>query len=202
MNDNGEIVTSFKTIYIPKIIDYGRCYFFKNSSMNSKNLYDSIVCTTNECNVITECGEKLGYYFFEYDNNRGTQAPCKYNHYISSALRNKSHDLRLLHMIKKQYYSSIKETPDTTHIKDLLDDVEYDSNYGTKEVLKDNELGLGIYNVNDMRRNLEVRILHTREFKYDLDNHFGTVLGSYTCLGTLNIYEKRSRKMEFIPECD
>jgi hypothetical protein len=118
---------------------------------------------------------------------------------MSSALKNESHDLRMANIIKNMY-NGIYRTPETLRLHQLLGDVFYEGNFGTKEVDKDN--GTYIYNVNIMRKKLEFMILHTKEFKYGLDNHFDTVLGNYTCLGTLNIYEKRSRKMEFIPECD
>jgi hypothetical protein len=199
INNEGKIVTSFKTIYIPKIIDYGTCYFYKTQTMNSKFLFDTIVCTKDECNkreLKEACGYKSGYHMFEYD--RGTNTP--YDYLPSCSFKNESKDLNLAYIIK-QFYQEINKTPETVVLKQLLEDVFYESKNGeTKEILKDD--GIHIFNVNMMRKNLEARILHTIEFKDDLDNHFDTVLGSYTCLGTLNIYEKRSRKMEFIPDCD
>ena len=191
INNEGKIITSFKTIYIPKIIDYGRCYFYKNKTMNSKFLYDTIVCKKDECNK-TElnnevCGRESGYYYSS-----------------KASFKNESHDLYFLIEMKnyyKNYYNYYRgiegiDRPLPSEINYLLEDVFT----FMRECLSDDDSN--IYNVNSMRKNLEARILHTKEFKYDLDKHFNTVLGNYTCLGTLNIYEKRSRKMEFIPECD
>ena len=85
---NGEEIV-FKSPYIAKIIDYGRCYFHDddNNTMtgDSKKFYKVL------CEVCEDCGYKKGFSWLEHGTN---------NSYISSQVNNPSHDLRLLYLTK------------------------------------------------------------------------------------------------------
>ena len=77
-------VVRFKSYYVAKMIDYGRCFITK-----ARSLYDRL-CATPECNP--GCGGHYGFNFFENTLNAN-------NFFISSMVRNPSHDLRLLKYI-------------------------------------------------------------------------------------------------------
>lgn len=87
-NKNGT-TTTFYSPYIPKIIDYGRC-FFDNNNVNSHKIYEQ-VCKTSDCQP--NCGSGYG---FSWLNPESTYS-------ISSSQKNESHDLRLLEIIKKEF---------------------------------------------------------------------------------------------------
>jgi len=94
-------VIRFKSKYIVKIIDYGRCYF-NNSLFNSSDIY-RLVCNIAECNrkISSEddnrCGKKLGFNMFdEPDVFKGIM--------INSSSVNKSHDLLLLADIRERIF--------------------------------------------------------------------------------------------------
>ena len=83
-------VVSFDSRYIAKIIDYGRSYFNdKESNLDSLKIRNTI-CNIKECNP--DCGLTTGYGWL-------TEIPRK--SHIASAVNNISHDLRLLHILKK-----------------------------------------------------------------------------------------------------
>ena len=88
--DGEEIV--FKSPYIAKIIDYGRCYFNdlsdKSPVGNSKAFYEQM------CKVCADCGVSDGFYFMKHD-----PAELHQKYHICSQINNPSHDLRLLHFI-------------------------------------------------------------------------------------------------------
>jgi hypothetical protein len=197
IDKNGKIITTFKTIYIPKIIDYGRCFFYGNEHFNSKKLNDEILCKVDECNKSLQrelCGNKSGYNFFEYDQELKAFPE---EHYISAPLRNKSHDLRFANQFKISYNKMFNNN--NTELLDLLNDIHYEEIFGTPEVLDNNTNK--IKNVEDMRVDLEDRILNKDNFKNNIEIYFTENSDNYTCIGTHNIYEHYSKKMEFIPEC-
>ena len=76
----------FKCPYIPKIIDYGRCYV-NNQHINSKDIYETL-CKIPECGY---CGDDFGFTFMD---------PEEYLS-ISIQKKNESHDLRLIHNLHK-----------------------------------------------------------------------------------------------------
>ena len=82
---HGKIIT-FKSRYIAKIIDYGRCYF-KDQTVSSKDIYNYI-CKLNNCN----CGMDIGFYWLSENPAYGMINCCRQN--------NISHDLRLLNSLK------------------------------------------------------------------------------------------------------
>lgn len=86
--------TVFRSKYIAKIIDYGRCYYNDTSSASntseSKSFYDNLVC--KECKP--QCGKGRGYEWMTYKPKQVKSAS-----HISSQRSNPSHDLRLLYSI-------------------------------------------------------------------------------------------------------
>lgn len=83
---------SFTSKYLPKIIDYGRCYF--NEDRNSKDVYLEI-CSTPSCHVDgLACGKSRGF---------GWLKPTVSRFAVNSAVKNESHDLFLLYRINKLF---------------------------------------------------------------------------------------------------
>jgi len=98
-------VVRFKSSYISKIIDYGRCYYkFGEQDTKPENALEPLdiyetLCQERDCSVITNnkesiCGSKLGFGWMEPGLKRSGV-------YISSSESNPSHDLRLLHIIRQ-----------------------------------------------------------------------------------------------------
>lgn len=91
----GENIRMFRSKYIAKIIDYGRCYFNdvgdESSVGNSRNFF-RLLCET----CTPECGFYAGFNWMDYNPEHP-----EHNHFICSLLANPSHDLRLLHMLSK-----------------------------------------------------------------------------------------------------
>jgi len=79
-------ILSFKTMYVAKIIDYGRCYF-KDDNYSSKDFINEI-CAKKECNTTKtgRCGKKVGF----------TWLSPPVNYHIDSTKPNQSHDLNFL----------------------------------------------------------------------------------------------------------
>ena len=90
----GNKETVFRSKYIAKIIDYGRCFYHDKDSTamtgDVNSFYKNIVC--KECKP--RCGENKGYQWL---NNKPNLLNIFY--FISSQVSNPSHDLRLLHNI-------------------------------------------------------------------------------------------------------
>jgi hypothetical protein len=125
-------VVSFKSFYMAKIIDYGRCYLDKTS----KNIYKKL-CNEEECEPT--CGKNVGYEWlddFRNDQNKD---------HIFSQNKNNSHDLRLLNMLK--FNDNIQSyNPELCNM--VLNRVVYEDHYGTTE--KSNSgLPKRINNIND-----------------------------------------------------
>lgn len=110
---NGQVV-SFKTRYLPVIIDYGRS--FVNCSGIHSNKILKTVCKFDESNKHMQdrvcrdrCGDKRGYWSPDYDYaNHKFYSTNVYNYFIDPTRRNISYDLHLLHILK-MYYE--EETP-------------------------------------------------------------------------------------------
>jgi hypothetical protein len=108
---DGNII-SFKSPYIPKIIDYGRS-FFDNGNVNSNIIYNHLL-TLEECknNNVLERG-------FEY-----MTPPEPKDFYISTSRKNESHDLRLLIDLKMRN-NIMQLNTQYSLIKRLLNSVVY-----------------------------------------------------------------------------
>jgi hypothetical protein len=128
-------VIAFKSSYIAKIIDYGRCYYdyridpAKKTQYDieseSKEVYDT-VCKLPECEP--NCGYKVGFSNFEPGFD------------LSSQRSNISQDLRLLHMLVASSYFGFNYKKMCSNVKThnhllltLCNKVQFDDKYSTSE---------------------------------------------------------------------
>jgi hypothetical protein len=178
---DGHIV-SFKSIYVAKLIDYGRCYF--NDGVESANDVYTALCTTPSCNsVASKCGKNSGFNLFKTPVNDAS------NFFVQSSERNLSHDLRYLKIIKEHLITNAltkypaKNARDR-HIKSELSDffkipITYTSKYGTSSSAS---CAPNICNVSDVVIALEPRI---RNILAQVDDLF---FNGLTKLGDMHIY--------------
>lgn len=188
---NNRVIT-LNTQHIPKIIDYGRCFFYESDTVNSMNI-KNILCSVKECNTHESCGEYHGFAFFDYDSD--TMKADIENYYISSPLRNISHDLVFANYIKMQYNYSNK--PNKV-LEKILDNTICDSQFGTPERQSEQGSREYIYNVIDMKEELEEKIIGTSEYQ----KLIALLYSNLECICTIHIYEKMTKKMEFIHGSD
>ena len=183
---NGQTIR-FKSPYMVKIIDYGRCYF-KNDDYNyNSNKILNKICRTKECNP--ECGEKYGYSWL---NRTG---PLRQQLYILSSVSNKSHDLRLLNIFKSHFKTYNINKPNR-NIKSLynniINKVKYNTNFGTPKS-KNNKYPNKIETVSDAFRGLFDLIMDS-DFAVRNNNDIDSE--NLVKIGDLYIYEDE-RPMRF-----
>jgi hypothetical protein len=176
---DGSIV-SFKSKYIAKIIDYGRCYFNFNLDStesakydlynNSNDLYTEI-CKDSRCNP--GCGYNVG---FSTLNSQFFKTLS-----IESRKRNVSHDLRLLTMLP---------VPNPL-IHNIRKKVVYKKQFGTPEKLNAGYPNK-IHNVVDAMWALRDAVIDPTSISQN-EMEFGGM----TKLGEMHIYE--DRPLEYIP---
>ena len=133
---SGNIVT-IKTNYIAKIIDYGRCYFgnLGNKGLPSSETIGATIFNSKVCSKLVP--SKVGYNFFKKE-------ATERKFFISSLMRNKSHDLRLAYIVSKRTIKMYK----------MFDNrIIYTSPFGTPE--KESDESGKIHNVTDMYHFLE-----------------------------------------------
>ncbi len=196
-------IIEFKTKYIVKIIDYGRCF-----TIDAEKLHDKICNSSPPCeNELTDnigCGYKNGYKHFIY-------RAFEKGSYISSLTQNVSHDLRLVSNIHKafpnQYYEydgDSKEIEDRlVEVYDIFTSIEYRGFYGTPEILPGEPINDRgdlqsediIYNVFDMHW----RLLHMvdKEYRVNENNKYYQNMES---AGKMEITLDRSRDLKFTRE--
>ena len=241
-NSKNEL-TTFKSKYLVKIIDYGRSYFNNGVSVNSKTIYTKL-CKTNECNSkitydepdydeddeyddeyeveggggeedededeydYARCGDDSGFSWLSLEPNNED------SHYINSIRHNMSHDLRILKMINdgkflKLHNSntiSIVEKYVKTPIEFQINQIEsqflrelfsvlsktvYETDYGTKEVVKSSKKK--IQNVNDAYYQF-TKLIKSEGAKIINDKYYNNV--SLENGGYLHIYT--NKPMQFI----
>jgi len=137
----GELIT-FKSRYIVKIIDYGRCYF-SLGRFTPKKIHQKL-CRIPECNKDGEvCGHDSGHTFFYT-----ADADVRRNYYINKLANNQSHDLRLLKELNRTT-PKVKISPQIDGmLKFLFTKINYNSQYGTPQMLASG-LPTNINNVKD-----------------------------------------------------
>ena len=169
-------VVSFKSKYIAKIIDYGRCFYHDVSNPDidgtSRTVHSSL-CRRPEC--APSCGTEKGYYF-----TQPLSAIPSNDHYISSVVRNRSHDLILLKNLKYRI----------TNIDAVIALTVYDDAFGTPE--RPNDYPNSIQTVTDACMAFKA-VIERHYFKSRNDAYF---LGR-TKIGDLHVYNQRP--MEYIP---
>lgn len=215
---NGEVIR-FKTPYLVKIIDYGRCFFKwktgSKSNISSPDIY-KLLCNERECDYTQtdkfghkstyKCGREYGFGLLDNPDEKTSQR-C----YISSSRNNVSHDLRLLNIVKKVLTAKKAHKYNIDHrhenevmashlVRSVLDKVVYgvgtdsdNARYGTVENIVSG-LPDKINNVSDAEIALRELIKNPNlkglnEFKYSDESKK---------LGTLNIYINGTQ-MSFVP---
>lgn len=156
---DGSIV-NFNSSYLVKIIDYGRSFFLDPSlpktdfRHSSASIYQE-VCNTSLCNP--DCGEKYGFSW-------GIPIQNTDSYFISSSIRNMSHDLRLIWDILSDSESTIERNNPELH--NIMNMVAYGVGikneahklYGTKEIIQ-SKLPNKIVNVIDMHTELKSLVI-------------------------------------------
>jgi len=115
---------NFKSKYIAKIIDYGRCYF--NDTNNDTFSGSSVKIYNEVCSMCKNCGQEKGFDWLDHN-----PLTLKDDHYICSKIVNRSHDLRTLYIISKLQAYYINKMPLT--LRNLLKKVHYDEEFGTPD---------------------------------------------------------------------
>jgi hypothetical protein len=189
---NGDKI-SFKSKYIAKIIDYGRC-FFDDKTTNSMFIHTKI-CQESSCDP--ECGEDVGYGWLHEDALDG------YNYYINSSEVNKSHDLRLMYDITlhKNTIPSFA-LPQFPELRSLLYKAEYgigiddqDSKpFGTMPN-PDSGIPDKINNVQDAYYMLEA-LINTSNMQRRNNRDYKHM----TKLGDLYVYSEEDKPIRFVPK--
>jgi hypothetical protein len=163
----------FNSKYLVKIIDYGRCFFLdEETGYNPRHIYRDLCESESEGKNCYDCGKDSGFTWLD-------PTPM-YN--ISSQKRNKSHDLRLIHMIKEYDLDYNRD------LMGLIHTTRYIHMYGTPEIRDESQFGIG--NVDDASRRLEE--LMEREF-FKKNNEYNPELR----LGVMHIYSD-GRPMNYI----
>jgi hypothetical protein len=204
-------VVSFKSKYIAKIIDYGRCFFDDKVETpgfigSSGGIYTE-ACSFDKC---INCGKNQGFHFLEHN-----PAKLASNFFICSQIQNISHDLRLLYMVKFAIRQQIQNVsalkPALGQLYDLIEKVEYGKGITLDEKLKklaknplqwvylgtkeNTKYGLPnkINNIIDANKELERSVLSPW---YQVKNDAN--YASQTKLGDLHVYDN-GRPMRYDP---
>jgi len=165
-DEHGHVLT-FRSVYLPKIIDYGRS-FFDNGTFSSKDIYDHI-CNTPECTRDTDkCGETLGLAHLN--------DASYYHTFTKSIVKNESHDLRLLRNLHPiiEKFDTMSEGLDMTGLFHVLRHVQYgkgidsvaDEPYGTIENLTHQPPH--IYTVHDAKERLQSLVIPNQTIYPDI----------------------------------
>jgi hypothetical protein len=178
------VIIEFKTRYICKIIDYGRCYFASEKfNFTSKDIFDKL-CELNECN--TDVSNRDCGYYKGYANLHPSSTSIR----TPSTVPNPSQDLLLLNNCKSDAIirdSKIFEMPDVYDddetiptVKRMLQKLIYDTNSSTKPRTPGLLLG-AINNVKDVDMYLK-NILQNTGFGFhncqrfrDVENYMGSL---------------------------
>jgi hypothetical protein len=190
--DDGSVI-SFRSSYIAKIIDYGRCYYDFGIEPTDKDNYDvyaestdiyDALCKEKKCKP--KCGNGFGFRTFNDDFYK--------KFHIDSLKPNVSHDLRLLNILGN--FANIKNKIKTHNpiVSDLLRKVVYNSDYGTPE---NNAVGYPatINNVKDAMWALKDIIQDPTIIARNMAFYAET--SGRKKLGEMHLYE--SRHLEYIP---
>jgi hypothetical protein len=167
---------TFLSKYIPKIIDYGRCYF-QHGSVGSKK-YRKVLCKTMKCNRPRKCGVDVGY------RNVAATDPTKVTR---SSFKNESQDVRLLSIVGNTLSTMLPDHPFTKLCrKTVFGEGFGDSTgrYGTVEHLKSSTHH--IYNVKSAYEEL---LAYVQDNNPDMSRKIGSIV---------HVYEDRPMKVELL----
>jgi len=178
---HGKTTVSFKSPYVTKIIDYGRCHF-KSNTVDSMQIHRE-VCANPSCNKSRPCGEDLGYEWMMYPQ-------IKHKYFINTSISNISHDLRLLNIVSEYYKQSGFRIQDGE--KKFLENIIYENYFGTPEIIE-RRFPNYTANIYDALSFL-TEICTTKKALEHNDKLYDPILK----LGDLHVYND-GRNMEFIP---
>lgn len=205
----GILEVSFKTHLVVKILDYGRCYTpFNIEYYNTLN--DNLQNQHQNQHQQSIDNKQCGYDFFDFELNED-------NFYTSQLMPNKSHDLRLVSIIKNEY--NLLDCNNCKYITHALTEVEYNTikdentgilhSDGSPPLESDNNNNIGfsdianlhidkIKNVSDMSEVLYY-ILKMPYFKEENNRHYLENNMENKEIGILNIDLDKIKDMEYIP---
>lgn len=177
----------FKSRYIAKIIDYGRCYFDPNIVSPKQGDPLQIKSTQKKFNEYTDCIDSESLVSFSKDFSK--------SHQMNSAKRNMSHDLRLINIIKTDYLSStvwISQMPPIIFGQGMDEGYE---EFGTEE---NTEVGYPtqINNVTDAFSYLKDTVKKEPQIESN-NSHY--ILMKMEKLGDLHIYDDGKTNMNYVP---
>jgi hypothetical protein len=234
---DGEVV-SFNTFDIAKIIDYGRSYFSdtddKNKKTYSSHTYHQFLRSAIEANddkrktTNLKSNRKKGDYTkrqchnLSYDELEDEGIYGSY-HYICSNKRNKSHDLRLVSMIRKKLLNEYRDTDlkwvatyfddkneEGKLVKKMLEALYYKDEYRVDRGKKDN--GYGTPEVDGLTYNgldtleSEASIQNVEDMHMALKDLLKTeyfqqmnteLFKTYQKIGEMNIYMDGSKSLQY-----
>jgi hypothetical protein len=185
----GEVI-SFKSNYLVKIIDYGRCGFVNNEEHITSHIIYNNLCSIKECKEKNSkpCGARRGFR---------VSLPDSIVDYITPRKLNISHDLRLLKMVgnyfnrhfneKTTYFEQFTKK-DRENIYLLMDTVKFIETYGTPE---DKTSGLtGDFNTSSINNIMDafVTLKELIQLPYIIEQN-DKFYNDKTKLGDLNIYD-------------
>ena len=221
-------IVPFKSPYIAKIIDYGRCFFtYKPTiAVNSRIIYHKL-CEEDKCAIEAEsnngklemqpCGSEFGFEWME-------SKPLNKNvYFINSTLENVSHDLRFLYYVKTRidniltilhkhfkktfsdYYNEVK--PIILSQKQVVNILQYGVGlkgeakaYGTQPNATRGYSSRNSFESNEINNVSDAEeAIRTMIFNVDNQKRNNDVYGDpANKLGDMHIYSD-GRPMEFIP---
>lgn len=191
----------YKSIYMPILIDYGRCWIdCKNLRESLENTQDimKIVCDNDNSNESygvckNNCGNKSGYKIASKHIKDGLfEDPTQNTNYVALTNRNKTGDLRVLLTLKKN--TDFSDLPDIEYLnmfKNLIDNKLHqleENMYGPENLSISSE---AIYNVDGASSELEKIVRDPSFIEYNnrfIDNPI---------YGTMNIYTDASKPYSF-----
>jgi hypothetical protein len=165
-------IVTFKSNKISKMIDYGRSYFYLNSTVNTSEIYKQ-VCKEKSCK--SKCGNDVGFSHLRPQSS------------ISSYIPNISQDLRLASMIIK-YNLPIKDK----EIYKVLEKIQFTGRFRTDEHVSMSNNIETILNVDDMEKSLKELILK-EDFIFNNERQFE----NSRSVGSLNIFMTENKEMVF-----
>lgn len=177
---HGDSIRSFKSIYVVKIIDYGRCYF-KDTNESSYDIRKAL-CAETACEP--NCGENVGFDWLKNNNDYNTP------YFINSSILNNSHDLKFVRFLLWQMAENPKIDKYAMEVlSSTFSKIIYDQAHGTRSL---DVCDTKICNVTTMFNELERIIGHV-----DLDKEFDKYYKNRTKLGDMYVYDDK-RPLEFI----
>jgi hypothetical protein len=209
---DGEVV-SFNTFDIAKILDYGRSYFKESEKINSSTYYQKLTESIKSSQEPSKRrGRGLGKCANESYNILEDEEPEGSFHYICTNKRNKSHDLRLVAMIR-HVINQYKGTEPEKGLRDILEAIFYEDTYqinqgssdrreGTQEVIVPSYTGLETLKPHESIRNVEDMHLALKDLikTEDYQTMNQQLFKPYKKIGEMKIWLDGSQSLQYTVE--